>query len=365
MRILHTSDWHLGIQLHGISLLDDQRKMIEQLAEHIHKEQIDVVILAGDVFDHAIARPEAVKLYTDAMTLFCRDCNRPVLLCAGNHDGAERLSMCSALLQKSGLYIVGRLQDSLEPILLGDTAFFLLPYFNADEARALYPQDNIRGMAEAMQAVLSRLHPVQGYRNLLIGHCFVAGAVASESDRAAMVGGSSRIPTDLFSAFDYVALGHLHRAQAPAPNIQYSGSPLQYSFAEAGQQKCAILLDTVTLKRCELPLKAARQLQVLRGNYEALLMQLRLSGGCQDYLKIELTDTPAGLDKLEQLRVLCPNLLLLTGTTPQGSRTTLTVEQLSALSPTDLMTHFYEEIAGGQPDEEQKSWFEAALLEEE
>lgn len=367
MRILHTSDWHLGIQLHGESLLEDQREMIHCLLETVKRERVEAVLLAGDVFDHAVAKPEAIGLYNDAMTGLCLKLGVPVLLCAGNHDGAARLAACGDLLRNSGLHIAGRLERHCTPVLLGDCAFFLLPWFNTDEVRALWPEEEIRGTGEAMACVLERLELVENRRNLLIGHCFVAGAQTGESDRAAMVGGGGRIPVDLFEKFDYVALGHLHRGQNPEKNIRYSGSPLAYSFGEAGQAKTFTLLDTETMERWEVPVQAGRPLRVLEGSFQGLLEGMRWSGGTHDLLKIHLTDGPAGMEKLQLLREWCPNLLLLTGTLPEGKEDQLTVGSLAEFTPGELMTRFYQETTGQPPDDQQMTWFLQALeaLEEE
>ena len=365
MRILHTSDWHLGIQLCGVSLLEEQRRMVECLVRTVGEQKVDAVVIAGDVFDHAVARPEAIALYTDAMTSLCRDCGVPVLLCAGNHDGAARLAACGALLRESGLYIAGSLSAGLEPVVLGDAAFFLLPWFSADQVRYLYPDARARTLSEAMAAVCERMQSrfPAGGKNVLVAHCFVGGAQVSESDRAAVVGGASQVAADAFAGFDYVALGHLHRAQNPGPNLRYSGSPLKYSFAEAGHKKSFTLLDTETMEVSELPVKAGRDLRVLSGPFEELMEGWDASG---DYLKIELTDVSAGMEKLELLRERYPNLLLLTGKPlpALGRADSLTVEELTTLSPRDLVTRFCLEVAGEEPDEEQLGWFDEAARED-
>lgn len=365
MRILHTSDWHLGIQLHGLPLLDDQRVMVEWLVETVRREQLDAVIIAGDIFDHAVARAEAINLYNDAMVALCRDCGVPVLICAGNHDGAARLTSCAALLRGAGLYVSGKLTTNIEPIVIGDAAIFLLPYFNADEARYLYPQAQVKNASDAMAAVTGELRArlVSGKRNILVAHCFVGGAQVSESDRAAMVGGASQIAGGVFEGFDYVALGHLHRAQKSGANARYSGSPLKYSFAEAAHPKSVAVLDTSTMEVRELPIPAAHDLRVLSGCFDTLLEAARFDIKREDYLKIELTDCRAGMEKLEQLREYYPNLLLLTGISAEmdDKAGSLTVDELSKLQPRDIARHFYEDVTGMPLDEEQLEWFEAAM----
>ena len=368
MRILHTSDWHLGIALHGVPLLEDQREMVARLIETVRAEKIDAVVAAGDLFDHAVARPETIGLYNDAMVALCRDCRVPVLVIAGNHDGAARLASCSVLLREAGLYVSGRLTDPVEPVVIGSAAFFLLPYFNTEEARYLYPPEQIRGYSDAMAAVTKRMRDrfLPGRCNILAAHCFACGAEVSESDRAAAVGGASQVDPSVFEGFDYVALGHLHRAQQFGA-ARYSGSPLAYSFSEAGQEKSFTIFDTDDGSVREIPVAPRRMLRVLSGEFDRVYEAAQLDERREDYLKIELTDCYAGLEKLELFREIYPNLLLLTGRAAQMEENagSLTVEELSHMGPRELVTRFCTEVAGEAPDEEQLAWFDEAARETE
>ena len=368
MRLLHTSDWHLGISLYHLPLLDEQRRMVDQLLQTVREQQVDAVLLAGDVFDHAVSSPEAIRLYNDAMTGLCRDLGVPVLLIPGNHDGAARLAACSALLESAGLYIAQGLEYALRPVLLGDCAFFLLPYFNAEQVRAMFPGENIKSYADAAAVLAGRMreHFVPGKKHILLAHCFAAGAQLSESDRAAQVGGSSQIALDTFDGFDYVALGHLHRAQDMGPGVRYSGSPLCYAFSEAGQEKSFTLLDTETMGYTVLPVKTGRRMRVLSGDFEALLAQAPQDPAPEDYLQVVLEDCPAGMEKLEMLRAFYPHLLLLRGREPAGGQeSALTADAISQLSPEQLLRQFCFEIRGEGPDEQELRWFlEAGALQE-
>lgn len=358
MRILHTSDWHLGIQLHGVSLLEEQRALMMFLADTVRREAIEAVVIAGDIFDHAVPAPDAVRLYSEMMELLCADCGVPVLLCAGNHDGAARLSVCAPLLRGAGLYVAGRLSDGVEPVVLGDTAFFLLPYFNAEEARWCYPDREIRGASDAMATVCGELleRRVAGKRNILVSHCFAAGGEVAESDRAAILGAAGRVALTAFEGFDYVALGHLHRAQQlsqGATVLRYSGTPYPYSFGEAGQEKSFTVLDTKTMALSALAVPPPRPLRVLRGERDALLEQAPWDAGREDYIKVELTDCMPGLQVMAEFREYYPNLLAFQGLQPPGSAENgLSVRELEELRPIDLVTRFCEEVGGFTPDEE-------------
>lgn len=367
MRILHTSDWHLGISLHGVSLLEEQQNLLKQMRDCITAHQIDAVIIAGDIFDYAVAKPEAIELYTEAMTMLCRECGIPVLLCAGNHDGAARLASCSTLLQSAGLHIAGKLQNPAQKVSFTDTDVYLLPYFNLEQVRYLYPGQKIATYDQAMGVLTEAIYAGMdaGKYNILVAHCFVSGAQISESDRAAQVGGSSQIGAERFAGFDYVALGHLHKVQQVAANIWYSGSPLKYSFSEAGHEKSFIVLDTQEREITQVPVRLSKDLRVLKGTYEQLLWAARTDRNTQDYLKIELTDAPATMEKLEIFRAYYPDLLVLGGTSPETGQAgaNLTVEQLSELTPLDILMQFYEDMAGQEPDEQMIGWFLDAAQE--
>lgn len=373
MRLIHTSDWHLGLQLHGVSLLEEQRRLAGFLIETVREAQADAVLISGDLFDRAVASPEAIRLYSGMMESLCMGCRVPVLVCAGNHDGAARLSSCAPLMRSSGLYMAGSLSDGVAPVSIGDAVFYLLPYFNAEEARYLYPDREIENMADAMEAVCDEIRavPTPGKKRILLAHCYVAGGETGESDRSAILGGAGRIPPSAFAGFDYVALGHLHRAQQfPLPGgglARYSGTPYPYAFSEAGQEKSFTLLDTDTMALSAVPVTAGRRLRILHGPFEKLLELAPWDQRRDDYIKAKLTDCTPGLERNAMLREHYPNLLLVEGLLPavEGGTDSLTAQDLEAMSPRDLVTRFCEEIGGMTPDEELLTLFEreAAALD--
>ncbi len=188
MKIIHTSDWHLGISLHNASLLEEQKNFVDFLAKAIKEQNIDAVMIAGDIFDHSVSSAEAISLYNETVTKLCNEIGIPVIISAGNHDGAARLASCSELLKKAGLYIFGKLSKEISVVEINDVDIYVLPYFNADEVKALFPEHKISSYADAMNCALAAIkHNFKpGKRNILMCHCFVSGSVLSESDRAAM-----------------------------------------------------------------------------------------------------------------------------------------------------------------------------------
>ena len=226
----------------GKSLLEHQRFLIDELSRVVSQQEVSAVLLSGDIFDRSVVAAEVIELYNELMTALCMKLGVKVFLIAGNHDGAERLASCSALLEKAGLFVAGRLKDGVRHVRLEQAGeavnFYLLPYFNADEVRSLTGQE-AADMDAALRLALEKLapQPVPGERNILLAHLFVRGGVTAESDRSAVIGGAAVVGADSFAGFDYVALGHLHKPQCVAENARYSGTPLPYSFSEAGQQK--------------------------------------------------------------------------------------------------------------------------------
>ncbi|MPM57461.1 Nuclease SbcCD subunit D [bioreactor metagenome] len=364
MKIIHTSDWHLGISLHNASLIDEQRYFIDYLINVVKDQKVDAVIIAGDVFDHSVSSAEAITLYNYAVTRLCNELGVPVVIAAGNHDGAARLASCNELLKKAGLYIYGKLTAEINAVEIGNSSIYPIPYFNVDEVKALYPEEKISSYADAMEVVLKNIKQnfKEGNSNILMCHCFVSGSVLSESDRTAMVGGSSVVPSGIFDGFDYVAMGHLHKAQDRGYNIRYSGSPIKYSFSEASHLKTITMLEIEDgIKYEELEIVPLRETRIIRGTFDEVLEFANHDMKRDDFIKIEITDMYAGMEAVELFRTYYANLLNITGKMNETEENQLTVEELYTLSPKHILEKFYKETTGCEVTEEQLKLFEKAM----
>lgn len=364
MKIIHTSDWHLGISLHNASLIDEQRYFIDYLINVVKDQKVDAVIIAGDVFDHSVSSAEAITLYNYAVTRLCNELGVPVIIAAGNHDGAARLASCNELLKKAGLYIYGKLTAEINAVEIGNSSIYPIPYFNVDEVKALYPEEKISSYADAMEVVLKNIKQnfKKGNSNILMCHCFVSGSVLSESDRTAMVGGSSVVPSGIFDGFDYVAMGHLHKAQDRGYNIRYSGSPIKYSFSEASHLKTITMLEIEDgIKYEELEIVPLRETRIIRGTFDEVLEFANHDMKRDDFIKIEITDMYAGMEAVELFRTYYANLLNITGKMNETEENQLTVEELYTLSPKHILEKFYKETTGCEVTEEQLKLFEKAM----
>ena len=365
MRILHTSDWHLGMSVGTGTLAGDQRFFLEQLYSIIEEEQADILLLAGDVYDSSVSNAEAISVYNEATTRICADMGKKMVVIAGNHDGAERLAACSELLKGAGLYVSGRLTREITPILAGNTAIYPLPFFNREEVIALFPEKSteITSQEKAMKVVCDHIREEMDPSrfNIVVAHALIVSAELSESDRSARVGQASAVSKDVFEGFDYVALGHIHKPQMIDEHICYSGSPVKYSFGnEEGQQKGVVLIDTESSEIRTIPIQMLHDRKTVRGTYEEIIEREDLS---EDYLRLYVSDRYAGLELLSALQQKFPYLLELYGKALEegDGQTALTVGELQSLDEVDIMMRFCGENGGALPNEEQLSLFKEVL----
>ena len=370
MRILHTSDWHLGMTANGADLSEDQNYFIEQIREIVRSNSIDAVIIAGDVFDRANVSGDTIKQYDDAVTGLCLEDGAKVIVVAGNHDGPERLSQCSRLLEGAGLYIGGVLRRTVQKAEFEDTDVYMIPWADTGRVRYEFPEkaDEIEGTADAWRVLCDAVREQmdKSKRNILVSHAYIANAETSKSDRSAEIGFASAVPSDVFEGFDYVALGHLHKPQDITDTIRYSGTPMPYSFGgEESQEKSVTIIDTETMERTIVPLKLLHERRTLRGTYEELLNGDAAEEVRAGFVRVELTDRFLGTESMMALRQVYPNILEGRGLSFEndGTNATFTIKDLeyAAQDPVTLFRSFCADVMGTEPDEEQIRLFEEAV----
>lgn len=367
MKLIHTSDWHFGMSIGTGSYAADQRHFLSQLYDLIRAESVEAVLLCGDVYDSSVANAEAIGLYNEAVTTLCRDLGVTLIVIAGNHDSAPRLSSCRELLKSAGLYVTGRLEQEMAPVLLdgGKVAVYSLPFFGREEVTALFPEEkeNIRSQETAMLTVCDHIRDGldKSRFNIVLSHSLIVNAEISESDRSARVGFATAVSKDVFEGFDYVALGHIHKPQAIAPHIRYCGSPLKYSFgSEENQEKGVVLIDTDTAGQRFIPFPPLHDRKSAEGTYDELIAREDLQN---DYLRLRVTDRYAGLELIADLREKFPNLLEVygKGLTESETASALSVEELQRLDENDIMEKFMAENFQYNPTPEQKQLFREVL----
>jgi DNA repair protein SbcD/Mre11 len=371
MRILHTSDWHIGRQFHNVSLLEDQRHVLNQITDLISEQQVDVVLVAGDIYDRSVPPANAVELLDEVINRICKELNVPMIMIAGNHDGPERLGFASGLTAGSGLHIVGPLLGQQTPTILsdaaGDVAFYGIPYADPVTVRDVFAVEAATH-DEAMAHLVAQVHKHNGSerRCVVLSHCFLDGGEESESERPLSIGGADRVSPKHFMDFSYVALGHLHGRQFKgAQHIRYSGSILKYSFSEEKHHKSVTLIDLDAEGQCnieQIELKVLRDMRVLEGALDELLEQGKNDPNNEDYLLVRLTDIHAILDIMGKLRAVYPNVLHLErpGLMSTGEKRVMLREQLKK-GEMEMFGDFFQQISGEALSAEQSKIIEETL----
>ncbi len=364
MRILHTSDWHLGRQFHNISLLDDQRLALEQIIDIVRERKVDVVVVAGDIYDRSVPPATAVELLDDCVHRICNELQVPLILLAGNHDGPQRLGFASRQLAGAGLHVAGPLWSVPQPIVLkgdtGEVAFYPIPY--ADPATVRHVLDvEVSSHDEAMAYLLEQIKQDNGPTRpcVVIAHCYLAGGEVSESERPLSIGGADQVSPDYFKDFSYAALGHLHGPQfRGAQHIRYSGSPLKYSFSEERQRKSVTLVELNADGQAsieQIPLIPRHDMRTLEGSLDELLAAGQNDPHRDDYLLVRLSDTHAILDVMNKLREVYPNVLHLErpGLMARGDGLEFSRDRLKR-GELAMFEDFFAQVNGGALSEEQR-----------
>ncbi|MFE0463651.1 exonuclease SbcCD subunit D [Kitasatospora sp. NPDC058965] len=321
MRLLHTSDWHLGRSFHRENLHEAQRAFLDHLVAVVAERQVDAVLVAGDVYDRALPGLEAVALFDDALHRLAA-LGVPTVFISGNHDSARRLGVGAGLIERAGIHLRTDPAGVGTPVLLADghgpVAVYGLPYLEPLLVREGFGLAR-GGHAAVLGAALAQVRAdlagrPAGTRSVVLAHAFVTGGAPSDSERDIAVGGVAAVPAELFDGIDYVALGHLHGAQTLAPHLRYSGSPLAYSFSEARQRKSTWLVDlaadgSVTAERIDCPVP--RELARLRGRLADLLADPAHEVHEQSWVQATLTDPGRPAEPMERLRRRFPHTLQL------------------------------------------------------
>lgn len=317
MKLIHLSDLHIGKRLCEYSLIEDQRYIIEEILEIIKKETPDGVVIAGDIYDKAVPSEEAVELFDDFLYRLSM-LDTQVFIISGNHDSAERLSFASRLIDASGIHISSVYDGQTIPFALkddfGEGMIYMLPFVKPADVRRFFPDTEIKSYTDALDAAVKNMNIDKSKRNILITHQFVTGALRSDSEDIS-VGGTDNVNAEIFDDFNYVALGHIHKAQnIGCEKIRYCGTPLKYSVSEAQNDKSVTVAEfgkKGELKIRTVPLKPLRDVTALKGTYFELTDKSFYEGTSytSDYVYITLTDEEDIVDAARRLGVIYKNLL--------------------------------------------------------
>jgi exonuclease SbcD len=356
VRILHTSDWHLGRSFHRVDLLSHQEAFVDHLVDVVRTEQVDAVLVAGDVYDRALPSVDTVALLDEAIVRL-RDTGAVVLLTSGNHDSAVRLGFGTRVLEPAGVHLRTRVADLDRPVELhddhGPVLLYGLPYLEpsltADQLGAERTHAGV--LVAAMERVRADLAQRRRARSVVVGHAFVVGGETSASERDISVGGVAAVAASVFDGVDYVALGHLHGRQRISETVRYSGSPLAYSFSEQGHRKGSWLVElgrdgVASVEPVAAPVP--RRLAILRGRLDDLLTNDQHAHAEQAWCQVTLTDPVRPREAMAQVRRRFPHALVLSFE-PDGDAAASVgyAQRVRGQSELDVCCGFLQHVRGG------------------
>lgn len=373
MRLLHTSDWHLGRSFHRVNLLSAQEEFLDHLVRTVRHENVDAVLVAGDVYDRAVPPLPAVELFDDALHRLA-GLGVPTVMISGNHDSARRLGVGARLMEAAGVHLRTAPDTCATPVALadehGEVAVYGLPYLEpalVQQDLAAVRADHTAVLSAAMERVRADLatRPA-GTRSVVLAHAFVAGGASCASERDITAGGVAAVPPEVFDGVDYVALGHLHGGQTLTPRVRYSGSPLAYSFSETAHRKGMWLVDLgaageVTAERIDCPVP--RRLARVRGTLEELLADPALTASEDAWVEATLTDPHRPYEPMARLAARFPHLLALAfdpGGGPDGPADGY-ARRLRDRTDQQIAEDFVAHVRGTAPDTRERLLLREAL----
>lgn len=362
MRFLHTADWHIGKIVHEQSMLADQAYILEQLIEQVEEYEVDAVLMAGDLYDRSLPPKEAVSLVNQTLSRLINELEVPVFIIAGNHDSNERIEYLSGVAEAKQLYMEGTLKAYTRKVSLKEVDIYMMPYADHVLIRQVLDQPEIQTIEEAVAAQVEQITSSDEFDrsriNMVMFHGYVISGnrtslEESDSERPLSIGTAEWIDQSIFDAFDYVALGHLHKGQKVGSNrIRYSGSPLKYSKSEAAHQKKSFIIDIDhdSLEVTPVPLIPKRDMRIVRGAFDDLMQQ----DWSDDYIFIELTDDMFIQDAMSRLRGQFPQVLGLEYVNLRADQSTYQTarsQDLKRQSIESLFSDFFEQYTEHTLDE--------------
>lgn len=362
MRIFHISDLHIGKMLYRYSLAESQEQVVDQIVEKMEIYRPDVLVIAGDIFDKSIPSGEAYGVLDYFLNrLGSLEPAIPVLMIAGNHDSAQRLSFASEFLEKHKIYISTMPPQTPEEFLkkitledaYGVVHFYMLPFLKPGYVRNLFPEGTVTDYTSAVKAVLDREQIDWNERNVLISHQFYQGSskveICDSEQTVLNIGGLDKVEASVLEPFDYAALGHLHGAQkVQYEHVRYSGTPLKYSVSEEKHHKGITLVELkekgVPPRIQQIPLMADKDVRAIRGTLQEVL-DMAGETVCHDYVSVTLTDEIDPLHPKEQLEEWYDALLeVRIDNARTRARLEGEMETRESWTPAEAFRHFYQEM---------------------
>ncbi|AMY54358.1 Nuclease SbcCD subunit D [Rhodococcoides fascians D188] len=374
MRILHTSDWHIGRTFHGVDLLADQGAVLESIAELVAAQSIDVVVVPGDIYDRAVPSADAVVVCNRGLEAI-RAAGAVIVATSGNHDSPARLGAGAAFASAGGLHLMTKVGSVATPVVVddehGSVAFYGIPYLEPETTRVELDVPAARTHAEVLDAAMdlvradlaARGEAGQHVRSVVLAHAFIVGGEATGSERSISSGGIETAPASAFDGVDYVALGHLHSPQTLTERVRYSGSPLPYSFGERSHRKAVWILELDadglgSVDRVDLPV--VRGLARIEGTVEELTTHAAFSEYEDYYVSAVLTDEVRPVDAMRLLQQRFRHAIHLEWRRPEDDGGLRYRDRVRGRSDLEIATSFLTDMRSA-PTAAESALFERAL----
>ena len=365
MKFIHLADLHLGKSIYEQSLIEDQKYILNQILSYIKSENIDVVLISGDIFDKCIPTIEAINLLDEFFEKLILKEKKQVIAITGNHDSKDRVGYCSKILEKEGLHIVTDYKGRLEKVELNDEHgrinVYMLPFVKPTVVRKFLGED-INSYNEAVKRIIKNTDINKSERNIILVHQFVTGLnvnIETCDSEIIDLGGIDNIDVRLFDDFDYVAMGHIHGPQKLLRDtVRYAGSPLKYSFSECNHKKSVPIFE-FNGKDIKLELKLLkplRDMRILKGNYLDIISDDNIKQyNHEDYIQVILTDETPIIDVISKLRVYYPNILSIifeNSKTKSNDNVDYSIKRIKGKTELDLFKELYKKQNNVDLDED-------------
>ena len=365
MKFAHISDLHLGKRVHQFSMIEEQKYILEQIVKIVKEEKTDGIFIAGDIYDKIYPSAEAVALFDSFLVNLANE-NIKVFVISGNHDSPEKIAFLGQLTKKAGVYLSPVYCGEVENIEMedefGKVHIYLLPFIKPVHVRHFFPKEIITNYTQAMQVIVKHMHLKKEERNILVAHQFVTGAVRSDSEELS-VGGLDNIEAGVFEAFDYVALGHIHKPQnIGSDKIRYSGTPLKYSFSESQDKKSVTIVElgkkgNYTVK--EILLRPLHDMVKKRGKFLEVMNPANLGQiDADSFLHITLLDEQDVPEAFQRLAEVYPNLMQIEydNLRTRERRSVQVRKEIAKMMPQDIFAQLYETMNNQTLSEKQQEY---------
>lgn len=369
MKFLHTGDWHIGKKIKGYELLEEQKDAFKQVLAIAKEHDVEAIVIAGDLYDRSVPSVEAVEVFNEMMIDMNIKEQFPVLAISGNHDSATRLETGGPWFKATQFHLHTKLSQAFQPVIIGDTQFFLLPYFEPFEARRYFEDESIRTIQQGMEKVVEKMIELfdPALNHVLVAHFFAAGSQTTDSETSVTVGGLDNVSVKMLEVFDYVALGHLHNRHAlSSETVKYSGTLLKYSLSEVNHDKGVWIVDldkhqpSLTFEKI-LPLY---DLEILEGSFEQLMSQdFYQTINRDNYIGIRLTNRETISNVMNQLRRVYPKIIQLDRVNGRETQqfSSMSTTELRKKNPVTLFEDFFKESTSERLSQQQIKWLEEEI----